>query len=133
MGNVRRDFSKWDSFSLSLGEMSETGEEMDIKIKGVLIRICKKLDKIDDSIDHSIKAKEDDIKRVLEKLVDSLDRLIYDENYFGKPYPEILVLHELRTLLKDADGPALEVNIKKTRETIYSLLVKEKRAQRSWT
>jgi hypothetical protein len=36
-------------------------------------------------------------------------------------------------LLKDADGPALEDNIKKTRETIYSLLVKEKRAQRSWT
>ena len=111
----------------------ETGEEMDIKIKGVLVRICKKLDKIDDSIDHSIKVKEDEIKRVLEKLVDSLDRLIYDENYFGKPYPEILVLHELRTLLKDADGPALEINIKKTKETIYSLLVKEKRAQRTWT
>ena len=106
---------------------------MDIKIKGVLIRIGRKLDKIDDSIDHSIKAKEDEIKRVLEKLVDSLDRLIYDENYFGKPYPEILVLHELRTLLKDANGPALETNIRKTKETIYSLLVKEKRAQRTWT
>jgi hypothetical protein len=112
-------------------EVKRLGEEMDIKIKGVLVRICKKLDKIDDTIDHSIKAKEEDIKKVLEKLVDSLDRLIYDENYFGKPYPEIQVLHELKTLLKDADGPALETNIKKTRETIYSLLVKEKRAKRN--
>jgi len=105
---------------------------MDIKIKGVLVRISKKLDEIDDSIDLSLKSKEGDIKRALEKLVNSLDRLIYDENYFGKPYPEVQVLHELKTLLKEADGPALEPNIKKTKETIYSLLVKEKRAQRSW-
>ncbi len=109
------------------------GEEMDIKIKGVLVRIWKKLDEIDDSIDHSIKNKEDEIKQVLEKLVDSLDKLIYNENFFGKPYPEVLVLHELKTLLKEADGPALEPNIKKTKETIYGLLVKEKRAQRSWS
>ena len=108
------------------------GEEMDIKIKGVLIRISKKLDEIDNSIDHSIKNKEDDIKRVLEKLVDSLDRLIYNENYFGKQYPEVLVLYELRTLLKEGHGPALEMNIKKSQETIYTLLVKEKRAQRNW-
>lgn len=109
------------------------GEEMDIKIKGVLVRIWKKLDEIDDSIDHSIKNKEEEIKQVLEKLVDSLDKLIYNENFFGKPYPEVLVLHELKTLLKEADGPALETNIKKTKETIYGLLVKEKRAQRSWS
>ena len=105
---------------------------MDIKIKGVLIRISKKLDDIDDSIDHSLKIKEDEIKRVLEKMVDSLDRLIYDEHYFGKPYPEVLALYELRTLLKEGDGPALGMNIKKSQETIYSLLVKDKRAQRSW-
>jgi len=104
---------------------------MDNKIKGVLIRISKKLDAIDNSIDHSIKNKEDEVKRVLEKLVDSLDRLIYNENYFGKPYPEVLVLYELRTLLKEGEGPALEMNIKKSQETIYTLLVKEKRAQRS--
>jgi hypothetical protein len=107
------------------------GEEMDIKIKGVLIRISKKLDQIDDSIDQSLKIKEDEIKRLLEKMVDSLDRLIYDENYFGKPYPEVQALYELRTLLKEGNGPALETNIKKSQETIYSLLVKDKRAQRS--
>jgi hypothetical protein len=106
---------------------------MDNKIKGVLIRISRKLDQIDNSIDHSIKNKEDDIKRVLEKLVDSLDRLIYHENYFGKQYPEVLVLYELRTLLKEGHGPDLEMNIKKSQETIYTLLVKEKRAQRSWS
>jgi hypothetical protein len=105
---------------------------MDIKIKGVLIRISKKLDDIDDSIDHSLKIKEDEIKRVLEKMVNSLDRLIYDENYFGKPYPEVQALYELRTLLKEGNGPALETNIRKSQETIYSLLVKDKRAQRSW-
>ena len=45
---------------------------MDIKIKGALKRINRKLDEIDDSINHSVKTKEDDIKRILEKLVDSL-------------------------------------------------------------
>jgi hypothetical protein len=105
---------------------------MDSKIKGVLIRISKKLDEVDDSIDLSIKNKEDEIKKVLGKLVNSLDRLIYHENYFGKQYPEVLVLYELRTLLKEGDGPDLEENIKKSQETIYTLLVKEKRAQRSW-
>jgi hypothetical protein len=103
---------------------------MDIKIKGVLKRISNKLDEIDDSLDHHIKTKEADIKKILEKMVDSIDRLIYDEKYFGKPYPEVLVLYEVRALLKEADGSALESNIKKTKETIYCLLVKEKRARR---
>jgi hypothetical protein len=103
------------------------GEEMDIKIKGVLVRISKKLDAIDDAIDLSIKTKEEEIAKVLGKLVDSLDRLIYDENYFGKPYPEVLVLYELRALLKEVDGSTLETNIKQTKDKIRCLLVKEKR------
>ena len=134
MGFDSEGYKKHRRYDIALWiKVKRLGEEMDIKIKGVLKRIITKLDEIDDSINHSVKTQEDDIKRVLEKLVDSLDRLIYDENYFGKPYPEVLILYELRALLKEAHGSALEMNIKKTKETIYCLLVKEKRAQRCWT
>jgi hypothetical protein len=71
---------------------------MDKRIEGLLIRISEKLD----TQDIGNRAMFEETRRSMEKMINSLDKLIYDHDYFGKNSPEIMFLKEIKMMLKDA-------------------------------
>jgi hypothetical protein len=70
---------------------------MERRIEGVLERIREKLDRND----PTKKENPEEAIKSIDKMINSLDKLIYDPNYFGKNIPEIGKIAELKRMLKD--------------------------------
>ena len=90
---------------------------MDKKTEGVLVRIREKLDR-HDQIKHE---RPDEARRSVEKMIDSLDKLIYHHHYFGKPVPVRESLSEIKTLLKEVTVD-VHTDIECVKNTIDSVL-----------
>jgi hypothetical protein len=67
------------------------------RINGVLTRIRIKLDTHDPDRGTS----PEETIRSVGKMINSLDKLIYDSNYYGKNIPEINQIVEVKKMLKD--------------------------------
>ena len=70
---------------------------MDKRIERVLILIRKKLD----TEDIATMVGTEELGRSVEKMIDSLDKLIYHRDFFGKNSPEILFIKEMKMTLKE--------------------------------
>lgn len=70
---------------------------MDKRIENVLILIRKKLD--DEEV--SMRASTGELKRSMEKMINSLDKLIYHRDFFGKCNSDILFIKEMKMMMKE--------------------------------
>jgi predicted component of type VI protein secretion system len=96
------------------------------RIEGVLIRIREKLD----SHDSVIMASPEETVRSVGKMINSLDKLIYDPNYYGKNIPEIRQIVEVKKMLKDVDHPRHDIeHIKRAIDVM--LYTKKERLRRA--
>ncbi len=92
---------------------------MEKRVEGVLVRIRKKLD----SHDLEKTASGEDVNRSIGKMINSLDKLIYDSNYFGKNIPEIVQLGELKMMLKEVSVVNDHLCIERVKHKIDRILL----------
>jgi len=92
---------------------------MEKRVEGVLVRIRAKLD----SYDLSKKANHEDVNKSVGKMINSLDKLIYDSNYFGKNIPEIVQLAELKMMLKEVSVVNDHLCIERVKHKIDRILL----------
>ncbi|HEY3420887.1 MAG TPA: hypothetical protein VGK23_10070 [Methanomassiliicoccales archaeon] len=82
------------------------------------MRIRTKLD----TDDLSQKANPEEVHRSVGKMINSLDKLIYDSNYFGKNIPEINQLTEVKRMLKDVGSVNEHPDIERIKYAIDGIL-----------
>lgn len=87
-----------------------------------MVRIRKKLD----SHDLSKKSSHEEMNRSVGKMIDSLDKLIYDSDYFGKNIPEIVQLAELKTMMKEVDVVNDHLYIERIKHKIDRILLNKR-------
>ena len=95
---------------------------MEKRVEGVLVRIRAKLD----SYDLSKKANHEDVNKSVGKMINSLDKLIYDSTYFGKNMPEIIELSELKKMLKEVDVVNHHLYIERVKHKIDRILLNKR-------